>query len=344
MIKVLEDDQGRVHVTPLTDGRLQLSAEATADYVHPPHSPCVTDYTQELVERIFECYGSIYTCDEISRDVDNTEAALDVRYATIAYLDDAQMSKPLRILDYGCGAGSSTLALARLFPNADISGCDYAVRLLEIARMRAEHYALHNLSFAAVPADGASQGAVAEFDIAFLNAVFEHLLPRERPLVLESIWRSLKPGGILVLNQTPHRWFPIETHTSGLPLVNYLPDAMAHWAIGRYCRRSVRGHAWEELLRAGVRGATVREIMGLIRSIDAAAERMACKRVSPTWSGIWYEAKQARVHKIQSSVVRTAIATTGRFVGWTGLPFTPYINIAIQKSDGTTPHRTDGKL
>jgi SAM-dependent methyltransferase len=68
--------------------------------------------------------------------------------------------------------------------------------------------------------------ADGEFDVVFSNAVIEHVGDRERQrrLVLE----ALRVGRRVFLT-TPNRRFPIEVHTR-LPLVHWLPDALAHSA------------------------------------------------------------------------------------------------------------------
>ncbi len=68
--------------------------------------------------------------------------------------------------------------------------------------------------------------ADGEFDVVFSNAVIEHVGDRERQrrLVLE----ALRVGRRVFLT-TPNRRFPIEVHTR-LPLVHWLPDAVAHRA------------------------------------------------------------------------------------------------------------------
>ena len=68
--------------------------------------------------------------------------------------------------------------------------------------------------------------ADGEFDVVFSNAVIEHVGDRERQrrLVLE----ALRVGRRVFLT-TPNRRFPIEVHTR-LPLVHWLPDAVAHHA------------------------------------------------------------------------------------------------------------------
>ncbi len=64
------------------------------------------------------------------------------------------------------------------------------------------------------------------FDVAFSNAVIEHVGSRERQalFVSEAIRVARR-----VFVTTPNRWFPIEVHTR-LPVVHWLPDVVAHRA------------------------------------------------------------------------------------------------------------------
>ena len=87
--------------------------------------------------------------------------------------------------------------------------------------------------------------------------------------MLPLIWSVIRPGGFLFLNQTPHRYFPYESHTTSLPFINYLPDSLA-LAYARVCSRRVRRHeSWESLLQDGVRGATEREILQILSGAGA---------------------------------------------------------------------------
>ena len=63
-----------------------------------------------------------------------------------------------------------------------------------------------------------------EFDVVFSNAVIEHVGGRERQRQLVS--EALRVGRRAFIT-TPNRRFPVEVHTR-LPLVHWLPDALAH--------------------------------------------------------------------------------------------------------------------
>lgn len=320
----LKNHTGTLHIKSLPDGRHELQCDVGITLAH---SHCITDYPLELIKVIFDEFGAGYTVDEIMRDQDNNDAQLDVRYSVLSYFPDDILARKLRILDYGCGSGSSILALNRVFPNADITGLDHGPQYLKIAGLRARHFGLHNIELQQVPSAGTF--SLQGYDFAFLNAVYEHLLPDERPEVMKNIWHALKPGGALILNQTPHRWFPIETHTSGLPLINYLPDSLTHHAVNKFSKRSSGKDTWPQLLRAGVRGATVGEIMRDIHRIDPGAKRLQPIRIANSWAGIWYAAKRKRMRE---GAFKTAVTLTQKFVDLTRFPLSPYVNIAVRKS------------
>ena len=65
-----------------------------------------------------------------------------------------------------------------------------------------------------------------EFDIAFSNAVIEHVGgPAEQRRFVDEALRVSRRAFVT----TPNRWFPVEVHTR-LPLVHWLPDAVSHRA------------------------------------------------------------------------------------------------------------------
>jgi len=81
--------------------------------------------------------------------------------------------------------------------------------------------------------------AEASFDVAFANAVLEHI-PSPRTRFIQEMWRVLKPSGHLIINETPNKYLPIDFHTTGgLWFVPWLPKNLArHYAIlrGRFRR------------------------------------------------------------------------------------------------------------
>lgn len=103
--------------------------------------------------------------------------------------------KPQRILDIGCSAGGSTIAMAMQFPDAEIYGIDVSSSMvrcghaLSVALDLPIHYHQMDASQTTFP-DG-------HFDLIVSNIVF-HELPNgiRRKVILESS-RLLSPGGIM---------------------------------------------------------------------------------------------------------------------------------------------------
>lgn len=320
MMKTLKNKTGSLHIESLRDGTLQLTAQPS-ERKHGPLT-CKTRYSMEFIEAVFRQSGAGWTCDEILRDTDANDAQLDVKLSVQAYFSDAIFNARVRILDYGCGGGSSTAVLARLFPNAQIVAADFDSGLLNTARLRRAHYG-YDVDIRQVSELG--ELSVGDFDLVFLNAVYEHLMPEERAPVMRNVLAALKPGGSLILNQTPHAGFPVDAHTTGIPLLNYLPQSIAQRLANR---KSGHPDSWATLLRAGIRGGTVHEIMGHVLVNDPAAQLRKPIRIAHCWSGIWYAAKQQRS---ASALKRTIICVIGAVVDRLRLPVSPYINIAVTR-------------
>jgi SAM-dependent methyltransferase len=79
------------------------------------------------------------TGDVWSRRWRDTDRGLrPVGVALDAAISDQAPEGPLRVLDVGCGPGSTSLSLTERHPNAVIVGCDIAPPLIEIARRRTQ--------------------------------------------------------------------------------------------------------------------------------------------------------------------------------------------------------------
>jgi SAM-dependent methyltransferase len=107
---------------------------------------------------------------------------------------------PVRILDYGCGIGTTTQHLAVLFPGTQILGVDTSENALAYA---AENYGSDRIRFAELAALE-NQG---EFDLCYVNGVFHHIEPERRPGAVTGIHRALRRGGYLALFEN-NPWNP----------------------------------------------------------------------------------------------------------------------------------------
>ena len=142
---------------------------------------------------------------EFGDDARESQAALNRPWFTrrlasaLAEVDDLHtiLSRPgARIVDVGCGAGWSTLALARAYPTATLVGIDVDAPSIESARGAAHDEGLGDRVHFLV-AEGQTMPETEPFDAAF---AFECLHDMPRPVdMLSAIRGSLRPGGPVVI-------------------------------------------------------------------------------------------------------------------------------------------------
>ena len=92
-----------------------------------------------------------------------------------------------RILDLGCGTGHLTAYIAE--SGAEVVGIDSSEDMVGVASQNYSHIRFEVSDARSLPFDG-------EFDAVFSNAVLHWVRPPEA--VVESVWRSLRPGGRFV--------------------------------------------------------------------------------------------------------------------------------------------------
>jgi SAM-dependent methyltransferase len=287
VVENLSDAEGRLVISELDDGQFRIEAEPSRSDLFVPRKKLDTRYPLSLIRQIFDAKGVAWACDEIARDEDPNYVAKYLFDDLFAYFEPAELNGA-RILDFGCGSGASTAILARAFPDSRVIGVELCSDLLAIARSRVEFHRLSNVDLHLSPSNEALPDRLGHFDFVILSAVYEHLLPAERPVLLKKLWACLKPGGYLFVDQTPNRIFPFELHTTMLPLINYLPDKLAHLYARKYSRTAIPAGSWEALLRSGIRGATVREILATLRTSGGVAElqrpnKAGCKDRVDLW-------------------------------------------------------------
>jgi 2-polyprenyl-3-methyl-5-hydroxy-6-metoxy-1,4-benzoquinol methylase len=300
------------------------------DLYVPRHS-VETTYPDALLLNCLEQYGFCWLCDGIARDEDSSAVEKALFLGVFSFVSREKFAGR-RLLDFGCGSGSSSALLARLLPDTEIVGVELDRSLLKLASAKMAHHGLRNVRFQASPCGTRLPENIGSFDFIVLSAVYEHLLPNERCELMPLVWAALRPGGVLFINQTPHRYFPVDTHSSGLPLVNYLPDRLTHWAVTRLAKRSElnKSPVWEDHLRGGLRGATENEILTRLTS---GSETQAVL-LDPCVPGLkdrvdlWFWGLSPRyrpVKRILRLLLKAAYRVTGSVV-------TPNLTVAIQKS------------
>lgn len=106
-----------------------------------------------------------------------------------------KLSGAEKVLDLGCGDGKISAEIARLVPRGEVVGIDNSIAMVELAAGRHISPRYPNLSFSLM--DVRRLSFTEYFDVIFSNAAL-HWVMDHQP-VLEGIYRSLKPGGRILL-------------------------------------------------------------------------------------------------------------------------------------------------
>jgi 2-polyprenyl-3-methyl-5-hydroxy-6-metoxy-1,4-benzoquinol methylase len=141
-----------------------------------------------------------------------------------------QADPPARVLDAGCGTGSSTIAIARAYPNAIVHGFDADEASIATARERAAAAGLGDrVSFAL--RDASRPGIAGQFDLV---TAFETVHDMGRPVAALAQMRALlAPGGVvLVADENVGETFtapanPIDRLNYGFSAIHCLPATIA---------------------------------------------------------------------------------------------------------------------
>jgi len=341
MKTILKHQDADIEIEGITSGKNKITVKLLDNKLFMPYGMWETAYPVDLIEQILSVKGPAWLCDEIMRDESVDYVQENLRYDLLSYISEEEF-KNKRILDFGCGSGASTMALCRMLPLTEIMGIELNDKLLSIAKLRAEHYGFDKVTLLLSQNADVLPRSIGEFDYVMLNAVFEHLLPLERKALLPELWNLLKPNGILFIMETPYKYFPVEFHTTGLPLINYFPDKIALFYARNFSKRNLKKYTWENLLRMGIRGGSVGEILKLMND---------CRR-KPTLlepSGLVVKdrldlwdiqmnnyLKRSSLRGLKKSIFiflgRIFLASSKLLRALTGDTFLPRLSIAIRKS------------
>lgn len=139
--------------------------------------------------------------------------------------------KPRRILDLGCGTGSTTLMLKQAFPEAKVVGIDLSPYMLVMADYKARQAGLEiewrqgNAETTELP--------IASFDLVTASLLFHETPPAVSQAILQECFRLLVPGGQIII---------LDGNQKSLRHTDWLTDIFEEPYIKAYARGSV--DAW----------------------------------------------------------------------------------------------------
>lgn len=131
---------------------------------------------------------------------DFTEIAAMMRQSGEAVVNSLGITTPVRVLDLGCGDGTTAVPLARL--GAEVVGIDIARNLVDAGNKRAAEAGLNRLSFQ--EGDACSLQGVGDHSFDLTISVFGAMFAPKPFDVAKEMVRVTKPGGRIVMGN----WIP----------------------------------------------------------------------------------------------------------------------------------------
>src|SRR6476620_2329833 len=131
---------------------------------------------------------------------DFTRIAATMRESGEALVQRLEITKGMKVLDLGCGDGTTALPAAKL--GADVVGVDIARNLVEAGNRRAAKQGLTNLKFQEGDASNLEQLPDKAFDLVV--SIFGAMFAPKPSDVAKEMVRVTRPGGRIVMGN----WIP----------------------------------------------------------------------------------------------------------------------------------------
>lgn len=167
-------------------------------------------------EKEFDAFASNYDAilnDSIAAFGEESKYFTEYKIKDLArawYREESDSAKPVTILDFGSGIGTSIPFIHKHFSNVQITCADVSRESLAIAKRThgdAATYSLIENNRLLLPDES--------FDVVFAACVFHHILPHDQPMILKELHRVLRSDGILMIYE----------HNPYNPLVNRVVKA-----------------------------------------------------------------------------------------------------------------------
>jgi ubiquinone/menaquinone biosynthesis C-methylase UbiE len=165
-------------------------------------------------------------------------------------------SQPRRILDLGCGTGSTTLVLKRRFPEATVVGLDLSPYMLVMAQYKATAEGLKvDWRHGKAEETGFEENS---FDVISLSLLFHETPPAVSEAILRECFRLLRVGGEVVVldgSQASLRQTPWLMEVFEEPYIaEYAQGDVAAWMQqAGFANVETRTHWWIHQVTRGVK-------------------------------------------------------------------------------------------
>jgi SAM-dependent methyltransferase len=173
-------------------------------------------------------------------------------------------ARGLAVLEVGCSFGHVTEYLDEQPLVREIQTFDVDRPFTEITRAKVEELSLAKVGAVRCLSDAETRRLPfpdGAFDLVLAVGVIEHLPARKRHRYVDEYYRVLRPGGHIAILDTPNRAFPFETHSIGLPGIQWLPSPLAFRYARLFRPARLAGVPFEEFDGGAWRNASWRECL-----------------------------------------------------------------------------------
>ena len=249
----------------------------------------------------------------------------------------ARGARDLAVLEVGCSFGHVTEYLAEQSEVARIHAFDTDHAFVALTRAKVEELGLTRVREVAHFSNDETRRlpwADGAFDLVVAVGVVEHLPARNRRAQVDEYYRVLAPGGSVAILDTPNRWFPLETHSVGLPLVQWLPPRLAY-RCARVCRPAkFAGVPYAEFVADGTgwRNATLADCL-------PSSGRCGLEDVTEAAGYGWRffrDTARSRTRRALSPFF-AVLCGAARAAGLPPSVCLPYLNLLLRKLPATAP-------
>jgi len=165
------------------------------------------------------------------------------RVQVVPWLESVRPLQTARVLEIGCGTGSSVVALAER--GAEVIGVDLDEGSLQVARERCALHGVNAELHLANATDLAQLFRNTAFDIIIFYGALEHMVIEERLRAIAYTWAMLRSGDLWCVIETPNRLWHTDRHTARLPFYHWLPDELA-FKYARFSQRTNFRECYDE--------------------------------------------------------------------------------------------------
>ncbi|MGH7645153.1 MAG: methyltransferase domain-containing protein [Gemmatimonadales bacterium] len=209
-----------------------------------------TAYSARVVRMLVERKGPARAPQYFSYKETRGRLFLDPLFAYLR----GRGARDLSVLEVGCSFGHLTEYLCEQPEVRDVTAFDTDPAFAAIVRAKVDEMRLDPVREVRLLSNEETRTlpyADGRFDVVLVVGVVEHLPVRGRRQLVDEYYRVLAPGGHIAILDTPNRFFPLETHSVGLPLVQWLPAplAFAYAKLGH--PRRLRGVGYGEFVADG---------------------------------------------------------------------------------------------